>query len=634
MDMPSSTHSAAAYHNRTRSKSPSREHSTDDSSSAASSYSHANRHSKSTEHLTTNYEYETAAAAGAVRDDYKERRAFFGGASAVQRSSNRHLHEQHEQVAGAWRAKYQPPELIQVADKAMMVSTDDLILNDYYTRCILAEQNAAAQHHSRHSSSSNKLIKEHRLDQNLDFEVAYDYTIDGVPVPNRRETRPSVERIVPIEHIKPSVHVNVNSSNDINHNNTSNTNNYNSANAASSSSLYNQHINQQHSERHESGSSIGGHEETVVSNVAQILSEATQHDLDISSSSSAANNFNQLTRPSSTNTGHSNLGNIIFEVREKDAADAVSRNSNNFIKPQQSSNSFTSSLANNINSSSSSNHQYQNLQQQSSSASLRNIYVEKMESKSSRHEEMSSSSSTKIESNSSSTTGVVGGRPLAGHIVSPATTTGNTAMPSLININRVPPAQQALAGEDANLKNIIAEVLESDARASRNNGPILSSNAETHAELVSRLGEIVGENKLFGMVKLTVHYDELRTRLSVTVHEARSLRNLDKKTVSDPYARVYLLPDDKPTYKRRTKIIKNNLNPVWQETFDYPMKLETAVSKHLIVNLKDERGIFERQNSVFLGEVVINLKNVPFLTTPNTKWYYLQPSKLIKADKL
>ena len=78
---------------------------------------------------------------------------------------------------------------------------------------------------------------------------------------------------------------------------------------------------------------------------------------------------------------------------------------------------------------------------------------------------------------------------------------------------------------------------------------------------------------------------------------------MDKKNLSDPYARIYLTPDDKPTLKRKTKIVKNNLNPIWQETFDYPITFEETVKKELTVNLKDERGIFEKQDSKFLGEV-------------------------------
>lgn len=135
----------------------------------------------------------------------------------------------------------------------------------------------------------------------------------------------------------------------------------------------------------------------------------------------------------------------------------------------------------------------------------------------------------------------------------------------------------------------------------------------------------IGDNKGFGIARLTVHYDQLRSRLSVTVHEARNLKNLDKKSISDPYARVYLKPDGKPSYKRKTRIVKNNLNPVWQETFDYSMTLKEALEKVLTVNLKDERGFFEKQEGQFLGEVVIPLGSVRNLTQPFTNWFFLQP---------
>jgi hypothetical protein len=35
------------------------------------------------------------------------------------------------------------------------------------------------------------------------------------------------------------------------------------------------------------------------------------------------------------------------------------------------------------------------------------------------------------------------------------------------------------------------------------------------------------------------------------------------------------------------------LNPKWEETFDYTMSFSTAESKDLVVNLKDERGLFQ-----------------------------------------
>ncbi|RMZ95247.1 bifunctional alpha-2-3 -2-8-sialyltransferase [Brachionus plicatilis] len=137
--------------------------------------------------------------------------------------------------------------------------------------------------------------------------------------------------------------------------------------------------------------------------------------------------------------------------------------------------------------------------------------------------------------------------------------------------------------------------------------------------------EIIGENKGYGVVRLTVQYDEIRDRLSITVHEARGLKNIDPKGMIDPYARVYLHPDEKQKLKRKTKLVKNSINPKWQETFDYSMTQQEALTRTLVVNLKDERGFFEKPENKFLGEVVMKLKFVPHFNYPFTRWFYLQP---------
>ena len=42
-------------------------------------------------------------------------------------------------------------------------------------------------------------------------------------------------------------------------------------------------------------------------------------------------------------------------------------------------------------------------------------------------------------------------------------------------------------------------------------------------------------------------------------------------------------------------IIKNDLNPKWEETFDYSMSYEKTLSKHLLISLKDKdsTGMFK-----------------------------------------
>ncbi len=74
--------------------------------------------------------------------------------------------------------------------------------------------------------------------------------------------------------------------------------------------------------------------------------------------------------------------------------------------------------------------------------------------------------------------------------------------------------------------------------------------------------------------------------------------------MSDPYCRIYLVPDDKKSYKRKTKVVKDNLNPKWEETFDYKLTYEQSIEKDLIVSLKDDKkGLFSKQEMRMLGEV-------------------------------
>ena len=57
--------------------------------------------------------------------------------------------------------------------------------------------------------------------------------------------------------------------------------------------------------------------------------------------------------------------------------------------------------------------------------------------------------------------------------------------------------------------------------------------------------------------------------LHIAVKSAKSLPNMDDKGFTDGYVKLYLLPDKSGKGKRKTAIIKNNLNPTWDEKFTY-----------------------------------------------------------------
>lgn len=53
-------------------------------------------------------------------------------------------------------------------------------------------------------------------------------------------------------------------------------------------------------------------------------------------------------------------------------------------------------------------------------------------------------------------------------------------------------------------------------------------------------------------------------KLTLTVVKANDLKNMEMIGKSDPYVVVYI----RPLFKVKTKVVDNNLNPVWDETFE------------------------------------------------------------------
>lgn len=113
--------------------------------------------------------------------------------------------------------------------------------------------------------------------------------------------------------------------------------------------------------------------------------------------------------------------------------------------------------------------------------------------------------------------------------------------------------------------------------------------------------------------------------------QAHGLINTDKDSLSDPYARVVLLPDKKKKTKRKTRVLKDTLAPVWEETFEYDVASFTeARSKTLDIVVKNDKSLFSREKT-FMGECLISLEAMFDLEFGNVDWYKLQDHAVFES---
>lgn len=82
---------------------------------------------------------------------------------------------------------------------------------------------------------------------------------------------------------------------------------------------------------------------------------------------------------------------------------------------------------------------------------------------------------------------------------------------------------------------------------------------------------------------------------------------------------VYLLPDKSKTGKRKTKVKKNTLSPVFEETLSFVQPLAALSARTLWLSVW-HADIFGRND--FLGEVTLPLADVVF-DDPAPTWYKL-----------
>uniref|UniRef100_A0A8K9UMY4 C2 domain-containing protein n=1 Tax=Oncorhynchus mykiss TaxID=8022 RepID=A0A8K9UMY4_ONCMY len=133
-------------------------------------------------------------------------------------------------------------------------------------------------------------------------------------------------------------------------------------------------------------------------------------------------------------------------------------------------------------------------------------------------------------------------------------------------------------------------------------------------------GEGAVSEKL-GRIQFSVGYSFQDSTLTVKILKGQELPAKDFSGTSDPFVKIYLLPDKK--HKLETKIKRKNLNPHWNETFLFEgFPYEKVRERTLYLQVLDFDR-FSRNDPI--GEVSIPLNKLSDLGHMQTFWKELKP---------
>ncbi|KAI2662524.1 Extended synaptotagmin-2 [Labeo rohita] len=123
-----------------------------------------------------------------------------------------------------------------------------------------------------------------------------------------------------------------------------------------------------------------------------------------------------------------------------------------------------------------------------------------------------------------------------------------------------------------------------------------------------------------GEVQLTIRHSSQRNKLIVVVHACRNLIALSKDG-SDPYIRLYLLPDKSRSGRRKTSTLKKTLNPIYDQSFEFSVSIVELHRRTLDVAVKNGGGLLSK-HKVLLGKAIVDLASED-ISKGWTQWYHL-----------
>ncbi|XP_078402911.1 synaptotagmin-6-like [Cetorhinus maximus] len=136
------------------------------------------------------------------------------------------------------------------------------------------------------------------------------------------------------------------------------------------------------------------------------------------------------------------------------------------------------------------------------------------------------------------------------------------------------------------------------------------------------------DGKTCGKINFMLKYDYENEMLIVTILKAFDLPAKDFCGSSDPYVKIYLLPDRKRKFQ--TRVHRKTLNPTFDESFQFPVSYDELTNRKLHLSVYD----FDRfSRHDMIGEVILeNLFEISDLSRDTSIWKDIQYATTESVD--
>uniref|UniRef100_A0AC34RH97 C2 domain-containing protein n=1 Tax=Panagrolaimus sp. JU765 TaxID=591449 RepID=A0AC34RH97_9BILA len=118
------------------------------------------------------------------------------------------------------------------------------------------------------------------------------------------------------------------------------------------------------------------------------------------------------------------------------------------------------------------------------------------------------------------------------------------------------------------------------------------------------------EKKNLGRLSYKLDYDFDKNALTVVVLSAEELPAMDLGGTSDPYVKLFLMPDKKKKFQ--TKVQRKSLNPVFNESFVFKIPYNEIAAQTLVMNVFDFDRFGKHDQ---IGQVSIPLGKIDLAST-------------------